>query len=179
MLTRNKIVYPTDFSTAAEVAFDTAQRLARDSQAVLLIVHVVDPATTPTAGPTAGMVPTPVAMGGVPLSETQRKALDKAGDELEKVVPSDPSIHFEHRLIEGDPGDQIPKLAEEEQADLIVMGTHGRSGLKRLLMGSVAESVVRRAKCPVLTLRQSASTFQDSDQSGDPYQTQAVHREGR
>jgi universal stress protein A len=67
-------------------------------------------------------------------------------------------------------------LAEAEQAELIVMGTHGRSGLKRLLMGSVAETVVRRAHCPVLTLRQSASTFQDSDESIDPYESQLVHR---
>ena len=159
MITLNKIVYPTDFSTAAEVAFDTAQRLARDSQALLLIVHIVDPATIPTAGVAA----IPGAMGGVAVSEDQRNAMEQAGKELEKVVPGDPNIRFEHRLIEGAPGDQIPDLAEAEQADLIVMGTHGRSGLQRLLMGSVAETVVRRAPCPVLTLRQSASTFQDSD----------------
>ena len=159
MIMLNKIVYPTDFSTAAEVAFDTAQRLARDSQALLLIVHVVDPASAPTVG----MAPSPMAMGGVALAEDLRNTMDQARDELERVVPGDPGIRFEHRLIEGAPGDQIPNLAEAEQADLIVMGTHGRSGLKRLLMGSVAETVVRRTHCPVLTLRQSASTFQDSD----------------
>jgi hypothetical protein len=61
VITLNKTVYPTDFSTAAELAFDTTQRLARDSQALLLIVHVVDPATMPTAGVAA----IPGAMGGV------------------------------------------------------------------------------------------------------------------
>jgi universal stress protein A len=167
MITLHKIVYPTDFSTAGEMAFDAAQRLARDSQALLLIVHVVDPATIPTAG----VAPIPGAMGGVALSEDRQNAMKQARDELEQVVPGDPNIRFEHRLVEGHPGEQIPSLAEDEQADLIVMGTHGRSGVKRLLMGSVAETVVRRANCPVLTLRQSASTFRDDDESSDPYET--------
>jgi nucleotide-binding universal stress UspA family protein len=56
----------------------------------------------------------------------------------------------------GDPADAIIQAAEKEDADLIVMGTHGRTGLTRLLMGSVAEAVVRKAKCPVLTIKQSA-----------------------
>ncbi len=164
MITLNKILCPTDFSTAAEVAFDTAQRLARDGEALLLIVHVVDPASTPTAG----AAPTPGAMGSVPSSEDQRVAMEQGRKELEKVVPADPNIRFDHRLRHGVPADEISELAEAEQADLIVMGTHGRSGLKRLLMGSVAETVVRRAPCPVLTLRQSASTFEDIDESIDP-----------
>ena len=74
---------------------------------------------------------------------------------LEAVVPTDPTVPYEHRLITGDPATAIARLAEEEQADLIVMGTHGRTGLTRLLMGSVAEAVVRRAPCPVLTYKQT------------------------
>lgn len=170
MIVLKKIVYPTDFSEAADVAFDAAQRLARDSQSLLLIVHVVDPAATQPPGMTPAHVPT----RGAPLSEEYRRALDEAHADLEKVVPVDPSIRFEHRLAEGAPGEQIGRLAEEEQADLIVMGTHGRSGLRRLLMGSVAETVLRRANCPVLTLRQSASTFRES---GDAYETQMVCRD--
>jgi universal stress protein A len=56
-------------------------------------------------------------------------------------------------VAEGDPAEMILRVAEEVHADLIVMGTHGRTGLSRLLMGSVAEQVVRRAPCPVLTMK--------------------------
>jgi nucleotide-binding universal stress UspA family protein len=161
MIAFNKIVYPTDFSPAAEAAFDAAQRLARDSQALLLIVHVHDSATQPTPGT---VVP-PVTMGGVEYSEMAEKATERAREELQKVIPADPEIRFEHRLLHGVSSERIVELAEEAQADLIVMGTHGRGGLKRLLMGSVAELVVRNASCPVLTLRQSASTFQDTGEN--------------
>ena len=77
---------------------------------------------------------------------------------LEKIVARDARAGFvyEHRLVTGDPASSIVNLAEMEGADLIVMGTHGRTGFSRLLMGSVAELVVRRAKCPVLTFKQPA-----------------------
>jgi len=68
-------------------------------------------------------------------------------------VPSDPSVSFEHKLLAGDPAAAIVEAADQENVDLIVLGTHGRTGLTRLLMGSVAENVVRKAKCPVLTVK--------------------------
>lgn len=150
MTTWRKIIYPTDFSLAAAAVFDMAQRLARDSDSLLLIVHVVEP----VAAATPGTVAPPVTLGGTNLSDTQQQqAMDEAHEELRKIVPNDPSIRFEHRLIEGLASEAILSLVEEEQADLIIMGTHGRTGLKRLLMGSVAEKIVRYASCPVLTLR--------------------------
>jgi nucleotide-binding universal stress UspA family protein len=72
---------------------------------------------------------------------------------LHAVVPTDPNVPFEHRLLTGDPAEEIVRFADEARCELIVMGTHGRTGFKRLLMGSVAEAVIRRAKCPVLTYR--------------------------
>jgi nucleotide-binding universal stress UspA family protein len=72
---------------------------------------------------------------------------------LHRLVPADPEVSFEHRLLSGEPAVEIARLAEEEGMGLIVMGTHGRTGFKRLLMGSVAEAVVRRAPCPVLTFK--------------------------
>jgi nucleotide-binding universal stress UspA family protein len=72
---------------------------------------------------------------------------------LEQIRPADPRLEVRHRLAEGDPAEEILRAAEEEGADLIVMGTHGRGGLSRLLMGSVAEAVMRKALCPVLTVR--------------------------
>jgi universal stress protein A len=162
MITLNKILYPTDFSSAAGGVFDMAQRLARDSQALLLIVHVVEPEQVPT--PPGAVVP-PNAMANVAFPVDAEQAMERGREELGKIVPNDESVRFEHRVIRGTPSSEIANLAEEEKADLIVMGTHGRTGLKRLLMGSVAEAVVRRANCPVLTLRQSAASFQDADGS--------------
>lgn len=161
MTTWNKIIYPTDFSPAAEAVFDTAQRLARDSDSLLMIVHVVEPVVAATPGTVAP----PVTIGGTDLSETQQKAIEEAREELQKVVPTDSAIRFEHRVIEGLASDGILNLAELEQPDLIIMATHGRTGLKRLLMGSVAEKVVRHARCPVLTLKTSKSSSENSDQS--------------
>jgi len=73
---------------------------------------------------------------------------------LQDVKPSDPAVPFEHRLMMGDPAGEVVRIAEEESAEMIVMGTHGRTGLTRMLMGSVAEAIVRRSPCPVLTYRE-------------------------
>lgn len=137
-----KIVFPTDFSHCGDAALSFATALARDTGARLLIVHVEEP---------------PAAYGG---GELYYGLPEPAEDELRRmlleVVPTDPAVPYEHRLVTGDPATAIVNLAEMEGADLIVMGTHGRSGLSRLLMGSVAEVVVRKAKCPVLTYKQPA-----------------------
>ena len=138
----SKIIFPTDFSAASHHALPWATSLARDSGAALVIVHVEEP---------------PMAYGGgemyYPVAETNRDDLHKM---LANVHPADPMVPSIHRLLVGDPADAIVKVAESEGADLIVMGTHGRTGLTRFLMGSVAEAVVRRAPCPVLTVRQPA-----------------------
>jgi nucleotide-binding universal stress UspA family protein len=73
---------------------------------------------------------------------------------LEDIRPADPAVPFEHRLTMGDPAGEVVRLAGDEAAEMIVMGTHGRTGLTRLLMGSVAEAIVRRAPCPVLVYRE-------------------------
>jgi universal stress protein A len=134
-----KILFPVDFSTG-DAAIKMATSLARDSGAKLLIVHVEEP---------------PLAYGGgemyygipEPATEDLRKM-------LEKIVPPDANVPYEHHLIVGDPASGLVRLADSEGVDLIVMSTHGRTGVTRLLMGSVAEAVVRRVKCPVLTLKQ-------------------------
>ena len=139
----NKILFPTDFSEASHHALAWAASLARDSGASLVIVHVEEP---------------PMAYGGGEMyygvEETDRDELRR---HLAEVLPSDPTVHCEHKLLVGDPAGSIVHTAETEGADLIVMGTHGRTGLTRLLMGSVAEAVVRRAPCPVLTVKQPAA----------------------
>jgi nucleotide-binding universal stress UspA family protein len=74
---------------------------------------------------------------------------------LEDVKPADPKVPFAHRLTMGDPAGEIVRIAADEGAEMIVLGTHGRTGVTRLLMGSVAEVVVRRAPCPVLVYRET------------------------
>lgn len=134
-----KIVYPTDFSTAGQTALEMATSLARDRGAKLVIIHVEEP---------------PMAYGGGELyygiEEPDRSELEKM---LKAVVPTDPTVGYEHRLAIGGPAEGILHVAENENAEMIVMSTHGRTGLTRMLMGSVAEEVVRKAKCPVLTVK--------------------------
>jgi nucleotide-binding universal stress UspA family protein len=133
-------LFPTDFSHLSDAALDHATTLARETGATLLVLHVEEP---------------PLAYGGGELyygvPEPNTEALKKM---LEKIKPADPKVPFVHRMVTGDPATEIVRVANEESADLIVMSTHGRSGLTRVLMGSVAELVVRRAACPVLTFKQ-------------------------
>jgi len=137
-----KILYPTDFSTTGTTALAMATSLARDQGGKLIIVHVEEP---------------PLAYGGgemyYGIDEPDQHELARM---LADVLPTDPGVLFEHRLVVGSPARAIVDLAEQEGVDLIVMPTHGRTGLMRLLMGSVAEEVVRRAKCPVLTVKHAA-----------------------
>jgi len=136
-----KILVTTDFSPLGYTALKYATSLAKDSGAKLLITHVEEP---PLAYGTGEMY-----LG--PAAEVESEEVSKL---LEAVVPPDESVPYEHHLLSGEPAREICALAESESADLIVMSTHGRTGLSRLLMGSVAESVVRHAPCPVFTLRQ-------------------------
>jgi universal stress protein A len=135
-----RIMVPTDFSPSSEAAMALAASLARDCGATILVVHVEE---------------IPLATGGaeflysIPEPNTQ-----ELRQMLSKIVPKDPAVPCEHRLLAGDAAEAIVRTAEAEHIDMIVIGTHGRTGLSRLLMGSVAEAVVRRAGCPVLTMKQ-------------------------
>lgn len=134
-----KILVPVDFSSGSEAALDLAASLARDSGAKLLITFVQVPPLSVAGGEFMYAEP------GPPAEQIRAR--------LETVLPQDSKVSVEHRLLNGDPADCIVKLAEDEKVDFIVMGTHGRRGLTRILMGSVAELVVRWAKCPVVTVK--------------------------
>src|SRR4051794_6825729 len=114
----NKILYPTDFSTAGQTALDLATSLARDRGATLIIVHVEEP---------------PMAYGGGELyygmEQPDRAELKRM---LIEVAPADSSVRCEHKLMSGSPAAAIVELAEREHVDLIVMSTHGRTGLLRV-----------------------------------------------
>jgi nucleotide-binding universal stress UspA family protein len=138
MLPIKTILHPTDFSPHAEYAYRLASALARDYSARLILMHVkVIPAVA--YGEFAALPPEP--------GETMGNLKNR----LMQLKPRDCAV--EYVLTEGVPAEEIVTVAKEKVCDLIVMGTHGRTGLGRLLMGSVAELVVRRAPCPVLTLK--------------------------
>jgi nucleotide-binding universal stress UspA family protein len=134
MLPIRTILHPTDFSENSKSAFRVARAVARDCGARLVLLHVV---------------PLPVMLYG-PAPEAY---LDHVQDELEQIKAKAPKTRVEHWLVEGDPVSEILSAAKESDCDLIVMGTHGRAGLGRLLTGSVAEQVLRKAPCPVLTVK--------------------------
>jgi universal stress protein A len=138
-MTTKKILFPTDFSTSSQAALEHAEAMAKAHQATLLIIHVAEPPAAYGAGEMYYGVPEPS------IQELERM--------LAAVVPTDKSIAYEHRLLTGDPVDVIIRSARDEGVDMIVMSTHGRTGLGRVLMGSIAEAVVRRAACPVLTVK--------------------------
>jgi nucleotide-binding universal stress UspA family protein len=139
MLPIRSILHPTDFSDLSRNAFKLACALARDYRARLLVLHVV---------------PTPLAvyMEGV-AAEPLTDYRDEVHAQLCTMRPDDPAIRPEYFTLEGDPTQEILQFAGQHCCDLIVLGTHGRTGLGRLLMGSIAEAVVRKAGCPVLTVK--------------------------
>ncbi len=135
------ILHPTDFSDCSACAFQIAVDLARQHGARLLVLYVVE--TLGAENVTYGEVASQLE------PESYRRRLQ---DYLDRSLPSMPrDLVVEHLLVEGDPAQEIVRIAQEQLCDLIVMGTHGHRGLERLLLGSVAEKVVRNAPCPVLT----------------------------
>jgi nucleotide-binding universal stress UspA family protein len=134
------ILHPTDFSENARPAFEAACALARDYQATLLLLHVMAPSVSPL-------------MAAPPADPSRPVESQKRHPRLPWPKAPDSPIRIEHRLAEGDPPEEILRLAGTFVCDLIVMGTHGKTGLKRLLTGSVAEAVLRRARCPVMVVK--------------------------
>jgi nucleotide-binding universal stress UspA family protein len=139
-----RILVPTDFSVDADAAFRYARELAEVFHAELHLFHVVDDPLA--AGMWSADVYTAEIAGlRVNLMQDAEKRVKDA------VPPNTKRVSTEVRI--GLPFKQIVEAARDWRADLIVMGTHGRTGLAHAVMGSVAERVLRQAPCPVLTLR--------------------------
>jgi nucleotide-binding universal stress UspA family protein len=150
-----QILHPTDFSERSQVALQFASWLARDHKARLILLHVVQPPA--------------VAYGEILTEGIVDAEKAAAMQRLTKLTPTVPGVKFEHRLEEGDPAEQILHAAKAGPCDLVVLGTHGRTGLGRLVMGSVAELVVRKAPCPVLTVK---APFPQGPSTGEPPRTE-------
>lgn len=138
MLNIRTILHATDYSEHSDFAFRVACSLARDYRAKLVLLHVALRSVT--------------IEGEAAIAPRSEEYFQAEQEKLERVsAPAE--VRVERRVAEGAPAEEILRTAQSVKADLIVMGTHGRTGLSRLLMGSVAEQVVRKAPCPVLTVR--------------------------
>jgi nucleotide-binding universal stress UspA family protein len=138
MLSIQTVLHPTDFSECSDYAFRLACSLARDHGARVVALHVVTP---------------PVVVYGEGVIPSSPEVYEDQGREQLRRLQPDPAVQLECRLVRGYAAEEVLRVAEETRCDLIVMGTHGRTGLSRLLMGSVAEQVLRKAPCPVLTVK--------------------------
>ncbi|HEV8532320.1 MAG TPA: universal stress protein [Methylomirabilota bacterium] len=141
-----RILHPTDFSRASSAAFARAVALARADHAQLFLLHVLAP-PMPIGG--EGYVAPQVYED---LEASARQYAEKRLGALQAKARKS-GARVTGMLLEGVADDQIIRAARRRKADLIVIGTHGRTGLARLFLGSVASRVVAGARCPVLTVR--------------------------
>ena len=141
-----RILHPSDFSRASGAAFRKAVEMAKASRGELMVVHVLNP-VVPVAGD--GYI-SPKMYEEIAASSRAwaQKQLDKLATKARAS-----GVRAKGSVLEGSAHDQIARFARSKHADLIVMGTHGRSGLAKLFLGSVAGRVVAAAPCPVLTVR--------------------------
>jgi universal stress protein A len=152
MLPVHTILFPTDLSERSNAAFPFACSLAHDQGARLIVLHVVLP---------------PLGKEKL-LEERDPTYFDGVLQELRRLRAPDAKMNVEHLLEKGDPVTEILRVAHETKVGLIVLTTHGRTGLRRALMGSVAEQVLRRAACPVMTLKTQKTESQPTEQAPAP-----------
>ena len=142
MLPFKEILYPTDFSEPSYEALKAANELALHFSAELCLVHVVSPD-----------VQTSPDLAGMDL--VLQEIIDLAANSLQEVVKQrvPKELHTRQIVVQGEAADEIIRISEETKADLIVIATHGQTGWRHMVFGSVAEKVVRLAPCAVLTIR--------------------------
>src|SRR5262245_53574567 len=152
-----KILHPTDYSDTSRPALMEALSLAQEHQARLVVLHVVD-----------SLGPEDLTFGDSTSADQPDAYRRKLFDELRRVLPSDTHVHVDCVLSEEELVTAILRTQAEFGCDLIVLGTHGETGLRRWLTGSVAEEVVRRAPCPVLVVKESQTSARLPEQRPTP-----------
>jgi nucleotide-binding universal stress UspA family protein len=143
MLNIRRILHPTDLSANARHAFEIACGFARDYKAELIVM---------------GVVTHPIAMGtfsgfGAEWTD-ERRTMERS---LASIAPTEKGFSLERVVVEDESAAKaIVRFANDHDCDLIVMGSHGRTGIERLVLGSVAEEVAHKARCPVLVIRDAS-----------------------
>lgn len=148
MIHIKKILCATDFSDASKNALRYANEFARSMDATVVILHIVEPRP----------ITTDMSVAYIPIETDLEKA---AEDDLAQLVVDEKykGITATRIVLIGEASEMILQQAKTQDVDLIILGSHGRSGLSRLLMGSVAEAVVRKAPCPVLIVKANEKEF--------------------
>lgn len=144
----SKILYATDYSKASARALDEAVALAKQNSSELLVLHVLEPMTSYVAGEDIGGAELYMQLEEKNKQDAEN-SMKQLMDKLRKLKVNAKSL----LLRGGTAQDQIVRAAKNRRANLIVIGTHGRTGLSKLFLGSVANQVVSTAHCPVLTVR--------------------------
>ncbi len=152
-----KILVPVDFSEYSKDALKYAVQFAKQFNAKLYIIYVIEPV----------IYPADFSMGQVAIPSLENDIKNRADEEMDSLIKSlvDPSLETEKIIKTGKPFVEIIETARDLDADIIIMATHGHTGVEHLLFGSTAEKVVRKAPCPVLTLRKPIKGFQFSTQN--------------
>lgn len=146
-----KILVPIDFSDYSKSALKYAVNFCKDCNAEMVLIYVVEPV----------IYPPDFSMGQIAIPSVNAEWDERAKQELEKLakeqIPA--SVQVKTIIKTGKPFVEIIETAGELDVDLIIIATHGRSGMEHILFGSTAEKVVRKAPCPVLTLREPIKGF--------------------
>jgi len=153
-----RILLPTDFSGCANYALPYAAAIARAVDATVICVNVVEP-IVPAVGYT-GMAE------AMPIAEMSEQMEDSAERELPDVMSCEDlrGLKVEEVIGHGDAAAEIVRVADEQKVDLIVISSHGRTGLGRIIFGSTAEAVVRHARCPVLVVKPPPDEEEEEEQ---------------
>jgi nucleotide-binding universal stress UspA family protein len=151
MINVKKILHPTDFSANSKEAFDYAVGMAEKFGAEIMLLHVVE---------RFDYAPPEYYMSAAELGTEIERRMAESLTHLEKVAEAVTAVKVTPMVLEGKPFVEIIRFAKEKGVDLIILGTHGRTGLAHILIGSTAEKVVRKASCPVLTIRGKGMEFE-------------------
>ncbi len=149
MVTIKNILVPTDFSESATAAYAYAREMAAIFKSKIILIHVYEPIVFYSEAP----------IGMPDLVDIEKNIHASSDQSMDRIIDQHfrggehESLSVEKLLIQGKPFIEIIRVAKEQSVDLIIMSTHGRSALEHILLGSVTEKVVRKAPCPVLTIR--------------------------
>jgi nucleotide-binding universal stress UspA family protein len=150
-----KVLVPTDFSDSARQALKYGMSFAKEYGAELVLLHVVE---NLTVGYASDLFPVPMAEVFQEISGYAKTELAKLGTEARAR-----GLTVQEQVVQGKPSAEIIRFASEHEIDVIVLGTHGKGMLDQALFGSTTERVVRRAPCPVLTVRLPEHEFVEGD----------------
>ncbi|HZW39895.1 MAG TPA: universal stress protein [Ignavibacteriaceae bacterium] len=154
-----KVLVPIDFSDYSRSALKYTVNFIEFFKAEVILVYVIEPV----------LYPPDFSMGQVAFPTVDMEMDKRANEELEKLARNELPEDVNYKLVvkTGKPFIEIIDLAEEENVDLIIISTHGHSGMQHILFGSTADKVVRKAPCPVLTIREPIKGFKYKEHLGD------------